>query len=184
MPGDDEIIRGVLAGDLAAFGQLVRRYQASVLRFAHNMIRDRHEAEDLGQEVFVAAYRSLHTYDPGRCQFSTWLLVIARNKCLNLMRKRRPLPMAELPPVAGPQNPDGGGLEGEELMEHLDRALERLPEEQKTAFVLVELVGTPSEEAALIEGVEAGTMRSRLSRAKAALRASLGGIAGVSHEND
>jgi DNA-directed RNA polymerase specialized sigma24 family protein len=108
MPGDDEIIRGVLAGDLAAFGLLVRRYQASVLRFAHNMIRDRHEAEDLGQEVFVAAYRSLHTYDARRCQFSTWLLVIARNKCLNMLRKRRPLPMAELPPVAESRVPIPG----------------------------------------------------------------------------
>ena len=176
MAGDQEIISRVLSGEVAAFGLLVRRHQDAVLCFSQNMIRDRHEAEDVGQEVFVAAYRNLRAFDPGRCRFSTWLLVIARNKCLNVLRKRRPLPVAELPPVLTAQSPDGG-LEGEELMGHLDRALEGLPEEQKTAFVLVELVGTPAEEAALIEGVEAGTMRSRLSRARAALRSSLGRFA-------
>jgi RNA polymerase sigma-70 factor (ECF subfamily) len=178
MSNDQEIINLVLSGNLAAFGLLVRRYQNAVLCMTNNMIRDRHEAEDLGQDVFVAAFQNLHKYEPGRCMFSTWLLTIARNKCINQMRKKRPHPMAELPQVPGGPTPHDN-LENNELLEHLDRALADLPENQKTAFVLTEFVGLAADEVSFIEGVEAGTIRSRLSRAKAALRSSLSRFVGV-----
>jgi len=178
MPEDWEIISRVLAGDTSAFAALVRRYQNAVLCFCRNMIRDSHEAEDLAQDVFVAAYGNLRSYDAARCKLPTWLLTIARNKCLNLIKKRRPRPMADLPPAASPRTPHDC-LEGKELIEHLDRALDALPEDQKTAFVLAEMVGLSADEAAAVEGVPPGTFRSRLSRAKAALRLSLKPFAGV-----
>jgi RNA polymerase sigma-70 factor (ECF subfamily) len=178
MPDDREIISRVLAGNVREFAVLVLRYQNAVLCFSQNMIQDSHEAEDLGQEVFVAAYENLRVYDHERCKFLTWLLTIARNKCINLIKKRRAHPMAELPPVLGPRTPHDC-LEDKELMEYLDRALADLPEDQKTTVVLVELVGMPADEVAVIESVRAGTIRSRLSRAKAALRLALGQFAGV-----
>lgn len=178
MKDDQETISRVLSGDVPAFGLLVRRYQNAVLCMANNLIRDRHEAEDLGQDVFLAAYQNLHRYEPDRCKFSTWLLTIARNKCLNMMKKRRPQPMAELPPVLDLRTPDDC-QQSKELLEHLDRVLADLPDDQRTTFVLTELVGLGAEEVSLIEGVEAGTIRSRLSRAKAALRSSLSRFVGV-----
>jgi RNA polymerase sigma-70 factor (ECF subfamily) len=178
MADDQEIIARVLGGDIGAFGLLVRRYERAVLCMAQNLVQDRHDAEEIAQDAFVAAYQNLHRYEPARCVFSTWLLTIAKNRCLNSMKKKRPRAMAVLPPIPDRRTPDEY-LEGKELLEALDLALAGLPPGQKTAFVLPELVGLSTEEVALIEGVEAGTIRSRLSRAKAALRSSMNRFAGV-----
>jgi RNA polymerase sigma-70 factor (ECF subfamily) len=173
MSDDLSVIRRVLDGDLESFRVLVHRYEGPLHGLIRNLIADAHEAEDIAQEVFLAAYRRLASYDPDRAAFSTWLLTIARNKCLNACQRRRPAPRAELPDPAGDGAPDRDLAEAE-WFRLLDRALEALPFEQKTAFVLAEIQELPLEEVGRIEGVPIGTVKSRLSRAKSKLRSLLG----------
>jgi RNA polymerase sigma-70 factor, ECF subfamily len=172
MADDDMDITRVLNGNKGAFRNLVERYKRPIFCMVANMIRDYQDAEDVTQEIFLKAYRNLGQYDHTRASFSTWLFIIARNACLNDINKKKPeVGFQNFDPetVKSPQD----CLEKKELGEHLDNALRRLPEEMKNAFLLIELAGLSGEEAAQVENVPAGTLRSRLSRAKALLRDSL-----------
>ena len=177
MTEDHETILRVRSGDTDAFRFLVKRYERPLVCMIRNMIANPQTCEDVAQDVFVSAYQALGTYDPARCRFSTWLFTIARNKCLNALRRKSAGLMAELP-----ERPDRHGphdrLTEKELFEHLDAALAALPLEQKTAFVLSELVGLSGVEISGSMNVPVGTIRSRLSRARAALRESLSRFAG------
>lgn len=177
MTEDHEAILRVRSGETDAFRLLVERYERPVLCMVGNMIANSQDCEDIAQDVFLSAYQALETYDPARGSFSTWLFTIARNKCLNALRKKSPELMAEVPAQADRYGPHDR-LTEKELFEHLDAALAALPPEQKTAFVLSELVGLSGVEISEIENVPVGTVRSRLSRAKAALRESLSRFAG------
>jgi RNA polymerase sigma-70 factor (ECF subfamily) len=169
--GDDAgTIRRVLDGDLAAFRILVERYQRPLFGLVRNLLPNPSDWEDTAQEVFLTAYTHLGNYDANRAAFGTWLLTIARNKCLNLLKKRQPLVWAAMPETADPRSPEAPLAEAE-VERQLDAALEALPPDQKTAFVLAEIQGLSYEEIARIEGVGLGTVRSRISRARDKLRA-------------
>jgi RNA polymerase sigma-70 factor (ECF subfamily) len=172
MSDDLAVIRRVLGGDVEAFRVLVERHQGPLCGFVRNLIPDAHDAEDIAQDVFLTAYHKLGSYDPGRGAFSTWLLTIARNRCRNALKKPRPRSLDGLPDVAGHRPPDAELAEAE-LFRRLDRALDALPFEQKTAFVLAEMQGLSHEEVGRIEGVPVGTVKSRLSRAREKLRSLL-----------
>jgi RNA polymerase sigma-70 factor (ECF subfamily) len=178
MPEDNDIIRRVVAGEIEAFRLLVERHQRAVFRMVGGFLADAHRREDAAQEAFLRAYRRLATFDPARGRFSTWLLAIARNVCRNALRSRSPAIVANPPDVADPRTPYDD-LAEKELFAELDRALASLPEPQKAAFVLAELVGLPHDEIARIEGIEPGTVRSRLSRAKRKLREMLRAFQGA-----
>lgn len=169
MNDDLRVIQKVLAGDVDAFRLLVERYQGVLFSLVGNLVRDRGEGDDIVQETFLAAYLHLGAYDPRQSKFSTWLLTIARNKCLNRLKKRRPLAMETLPPRIDPRNPADGLMEAE-LFDQLDRALAALPFEQRSAFVLSEIEGLSHEEICRIEAAPLGTIKSRISRAKEKLR--------------
>lgn len=172
MTDDGDLIRRVLNGEAAAFRVLVERYQAPLFGLLRNLLPDAGDCEDLAQEVFLAAYRALASYRPELSRFSTWLLAIARNKCVNLLQKRRPVVVRDLPEEADERTPDLA-LAEREFFRQLDAALAGLPFDQKTAFVLAEIQGLPYEEIARIEAVSVGTVKSRLSRAKEKLRSVL-----------
>jgi RNA polymerase sigma-70 factor, ECF subfamily len=169
MDDDQTLIAGVQAGRTDAFRGLVARYQTLVWTFCRNLLRQPADADDLTQEVFLLAFRKLASYDPGRAAFGTWLLIIASNRCLN-RRQQRPFPNSALdePSDRGPA-PDESLID-RDVWDRLDRALEHLPLDQRTAFVLAEIQELPHREIALIEGIEIGTVKSRVSRAKARLR--------------
>jgi RNA polymerase sigma-70 factor (ECF subfamily) len=174
---DLAVIQRILAGEVEAYRLLVTRYQDRVFCLLRNLVRHVQECEDIAQDVFVSAYVNLRRYDPVRGRFVTWLMRIARNKCLSALGKRRPAvggPMPEPPEQRTPLD----DLAERELFQHFDRALDALPVEQRTAFVLCELAGLSGEEVSQIERVAAGTIRSRLSRAKAALRSALRPLVG------
>jgi RNA polymerase sigma-70 factor, ECF subfamily len=167
-----EVIRRVVGGETEAFCLLVDRYQRPVLALAGGLLGNAEAAADVGQDVFLAAYERLGSFDATRSSFITWLLTIARNKCLNALKKKVPAcpgTLLERPLVRTPEDE----LFEKEAFARLDLALALLPVEQRTAFVLAEFEGLSHEEISQIEGVAAGTIRSRLSRAKAELRVQL-----------
>jgi RNA polymerase sigma-70 factor (ECF subfamily) len=168
---DLEVIRRILAGDTEAFRLLVVRYQRPLFGFIRNLVPGP-DGEDIAQDVFLAAFANLASFDPSRAGFSTWLFTIARNRCLAALKKRRPVLCARLPERADSRTPDVEASE-EEWFRRLDDALEQLPVEQRTAFVLAELQGLAHDEIARMEGVSVGTVKSRLSRAREKLRALL-----------
>jgi RNA polymerase sigma-70 factor (ECF subfamily) len=172
MHDDQDAIGRVLNGDIDSFRLLVQRYQRPLYCFIHNLVSNTHDAEDLAQEVFLTAFRHLAFYDSTQGAFSTWLFTIARNKCLNALRKRRPINLPFLPDTPVPRAPDLELFEAEWFL-RLDKALDTLPFAQKTVFVLAEIQELPLEEISQIEGVPVGTIKSRLSRAKEKLRSLL-----------
>jgi RNA polymerase sigma-70 factor, ECF subfamily len=169
MDEDAILIQRVVSGDVGAFRPLVERYQRPVLRFIANIAGDRHLSEDIGQEVFLAAYRALGSFNPERSRFVTWLFTIARNRTLTAMQKRQVECVAELPDPPSASGPDDAA-ERAELYGALDKALAGLPFEQRTAFVLAEFEELTYEEIARVEQTRVGTVRSRISRAREKLR--------------
>ena len=145
------------------------RYQRPLLTLIRNLTPPDTDHEGVAQEVFLAAFRSLASFDPKRSAFSTWLFTIARNRCRNELARRRPVVGAELPDVVDLRSPERAASEAE-LFRQLDAALGALPFEQRSAFVLAHLQGLSYEEVARIEGVGVGTVKSRIARAREKLR--------------
>jgi RNA polymerase sigma-70 factor, ECF subfamily len=170
--GDDQAVARVLAGETAAFRVLVERYQVPVLRLVRSLAPRSTAHEDLAQEAFVAAFVALPTFDGQRGRFASWLFTIAKNKCLNAQKKMGPVFVAEPPAVVVATTP-ADELARAEVRRSLDAALDALPEDLRATFVLAEIVGVPADQIAEMEGVSPGTIRSRLSRARASLRATL-----------
>jgi len=134
-----------------------------------NLINDQHACEDIAQDVFFIAYKKLGSFDPARSSFSTWLFTIARNKSVNEIKKKKTLPVENLPENENSPCP-GNVLVQEEFFIQLDQALEKLPSKQRRAFILAEFESLPYEQIAQIEGVKIGTIKSRINRAKKKLR--------------
>lgn len=152
-------------GDPAAQAEFVRATQAEVWRFAAALV-DPGSADDLTQETYLRAFRALPAFE-GRASARTWLLGIARRTCADHLRsvvRRRRLD-ARLATHADTDHaqPDPSG--------HLAAAdlLRRLPEERRGAFALTQVLGLSYAEAAAVEGVPLGTIRSRVARARAEL---------------
>jgi RNA polymerase sigma-70 factor (ECF subfamily) len=172
-------IAAAASGNRAAQRHLIERYQGPVLRFARNLLRDHQEAEDVTQEVLVSALGALDGFDARRARFLTWLFTLARNRCLN--RLRRPNRRAQGDPAlreAGSRAEAGG--RGGEVMDHLRQCLEEafqeLPDVQRTAFLLAEVEGLTYPEVAAVEGVPVGTVKSRIHRARERLQQLLRGV--------
>jgi RNA polymerase sigma-70 factor (ECF subfamily) len=165
---ENTIIRGVLDGDIESFRLLVERYQKPVMGMIKNLINDYHGCEDIAQDVFLTAYKELSFFDPARSGFSTWLFTIARNKSLNLIKKKKAYSANNLPEKSGLSSPIDS-LVQTEFFEKLDRTLQALPPKQRRAFVLAEFENLSYEQIAQIEGTAIGTIKSRINRAKSEL---------------
>lgn len=132
------------------------------------LLRDASEREDVAQEAFLAAWQGLASFDPARGAFLPWLLAIARHRALNALRRPRRLRDAGPEPFASPRSPGEA-----DVARRLDAALLGLPVEQRLAYLLAEVHGLPLASVAEIEDVPEGTVKSRLSRARDALRTAL-----------
>jgi RNA polymerase sigma-70 factor (ECF subfamily) len=175
---DPQLAAATLAGESRAFTVLADRYHARLLNFIHRMIGDRERAEDLVQETFVRVHRHLHRYDQNR-KFSTWAYTIAGNLAKNELRNRSRNPLVLFQTIKKNWDADHRPLEWEDeryrpddlfrkrdLKERVDEVVAQLPEHHRVVFVLRELEGKTYEEISEITGVNLGTVKSRLNRAR------------------
>ena len=152
-------------GDGAALERLVRATQADVWRLCAHL-GSREDADDLTQETYLRAWRSLPRFRAD-ASARTWLLCIARRVAADHVRgSRRRRRLAELPPPEGVQRPESGAVEVRMLMEGLD-------DERRLAMYLTQEIGLSYAEAAVVCGCPIGTIRSRVSRAREDLIAGL-----------
>lgn len=172
----NELAGRAQAGDRQAFTQLVRSYQDRVFHFILRMHGGRDEAMDLTQETFLKAFRALPGWQP-EARFSTWLFQIARNATLDVLRRRQRIEFVSLDesseegeaidPRDGARLPDEK-LADQQRMALLEGALRALPPEQREVLLLRELEGMSYADIAAMLGIEAGTVKSRLARARVA----------------
>lgn len=177
MIDESALIKRVLAGDVNEFRLLVHRYHKPVISMICHLTNDRHLAEDIAQETFLAAYKKLSSFDSARSEFSTWLFTIARRLSINTLKKKKPIILTQLPDKPDPHRPPDE-LARKELFDQLDLVLNTLPIKQKTAFILAEFENLPYAEIARIENNRLGTIKSRINRAKAKLAHALKAYAG------
>lgn len=179
---ENEIIRSVLRGNVNDFEKLVTAYEKNVYNIALRMVGDPEDAADMTQETFIKAYRALSSFR-GDSKFSSWLYRIASNVCLDFLRSRSRHPQVSLSTVdeddrATFELPDMRQNPEEQLMKKLGmeavrRGLEQLPEQQRQILVLRELGGLSYAELAQTLGLEEGTVKSRIFRARKRLCALL-----------
>lgn len=179
---DEEIIARARKGDLATFHELIERHQGAVFNVVLRTVNDPGIAEDVTQDAFVRAWKSIGQFRGGNVR--GWLMRIAVNRAYDSLRsqKRRPsssLDALDYEPVptwstqtATTEHPEAFADRSEVsgILEHL---LARLPDDQRTAVLLVDMQGFSYEEAAGIMGVAPGTIKSRMSRARSRLREEL-----------
>jgi RNA polymerase sigma-70 factor (ECF subfamily) len=178
----DTTLEALRRGDRAAFRALVETYQDRVFALCAALAGA--DAEDVAQETFLRVHRAIGGFDPrGAASLSTWMLTIARRLCTDRARGARL--RVEVPLVTDAPTIDAGDegdpVERRRLRERLVRAIQALPEEQRAVVALREWDGLSYEEIAALEGVPVGTVRSRLARAREALRAALGASAEERH---
>ncbi|MBQ2879248.1 MAG: sigma-70 family RNA polymerase sigma factor [Anaerotignum sp.] len=176
-----DLIRRAKQGDMLAFEELILQHEKIVYNLALRMMNHSEDAQDISQEVFLKAYRSLSNFDE-RSAFSTWLYRITHNTCIDEMRKRKgKLTYSleeELESEDGSmqrQVADAGDTPEESLMRkeqksEILQALDTLSEEHKAAIILRDVKGMAYEEIAEILELSLGTVKSRISRARNQLK--------------
>lgn len=175
----------VKQGDAAAFTELVEKYKQPIMNLVYRTIHDPTEAEDLAQNVFVQVFKSAPRYK-STAKFSTWLFTIARNLCLNEIRRRSRHP-AESLDVPHPEqedqplrqfedkktfSPPESLLQGE-LVSKIDEALADLPENQRSAILLCRQEDLSYEEIAEILGCSVSATKSLIHRGRETLKEKL-----------
>lgn len=179
---DASLMLRVQQGDLEAFEQLVERHRQPVFNFVHRMIRDAAETEDVAQQVFVQVWKAADRYRVAS-RFTTWLFTIARNLCLNELRRRGRHPTDSL---EGDRDTGDGAVAREfedvrglgvtdevllgELTEKIEEALAALPESQRTAILLFREQEMPYEEIARVLEVSVSATKSLIHRGRETLK--------------
>lgn len=178
------LVRQCAAGDEDASAELMGEHHRMVLGLATNLLGDREEALDLAQEVFLRVFRTIHRFR-GQSSLKTWIYRITVNQARNRQRWWRRRHRSEVVSLdvhlrrcgdvalGTTQSAPDRAFARHELAESLQAALDRLPFEQRTAIVLREVEGMRYDEIAFSLGLAVGTVKSRLTRARQALRAEL-----------
>jgi RNA polymerase sigma-70 factor (ECF subfamily) len=173
-PNDDQAdVDKVLAGDIAAFEGIVRRWQNPLVNLAFRFCRDRGRAEEMAQEAFLRAYRALGQWRR-ESAFSTWLFALATNLYRSELRRIPPRVVA-LDEIAEPvdSRPPDGGLEDENRDRAVRRAVMSLPDKYRESLILFYFHDMDVAAAARSLGLPEGTVKARLSRGRELLRSKL-----------
>ncbi len=182
---EQDLVAQLRAGEEVAFEALLARYQGKVYRLALSFAKNREDAEEILQDVFLSVYRKIASFD-GRSAFGTWLYRIAVNAALMKLRGRGPV--QESIEEFLPQFTRGGGharmiadwsggpegsLLGKERAQIIREAIEALPPEYKAILVLRDLEGLSNSDVAEVLGTSVPAVKARLHRARLALRGKL-----------
>ena len=176
---DVELILAAQRGDLDAFNTLVLRYQNAAYSVAYRLLGEPFSASDAAQEAFINAYRKLHDFRGG--SFKAWLLRIVTNGVYDRLRYEKRRPADSIEDLPGAETDDGAPLASqsatpEQVAEQRDaqRAIQDclggLPSDQRATLVMFDLEGYSYQEVAETTDVQLGTVKSRLSRARLAMR--------------
>jgi RNA polymerase sigma-70 factor (ECF subfamily) len=189
---DDELVERARARDVAAFEALVDRHEEKIYRVAMRFVRNETDAREILQETFLSAWRNLDGFQ-GKAQFASWLYRVAVNASLMLLRSQKRHPQVAVDDVAdetldqaartaGPglglgeddwsKRPDEQ-LQSEELRQAIQTAVDGLPESQRSVFLLRDVDGLSTEETGEVLGVTVPTVKTRLHRARLALRGAI-----------
>jgi RNA polymerase sigma factor (sigma-70 family) len=177
---EQRLVEASQQGDVESFNQLVRLYEGRVYNLCYRMLGDADAAADVTQDSFISAYRNLHRFRGGL--FRSWLFRIATNACYDALRarKRRPTVSLNAPSDLDDdapafdladtgESPDDRALR-RELAAAIQQGIQQLPEEQRVVVILSDIQGLAYEEIAEVTSTNLGTVKSRLSRARARLR--------------
>jgi RNA polymerase sigma-70 factor (ECF subfamily) len=176
LPDEAAVVARAMAGDRSAFAQLVEHYQSACYGLAWRLLGDADQAADATQDAFIHAYDAIAKFRGGL--FRSWMLRITANASYDILRRAQRRPTTTLP------DPDEGEAElpdmaavnpvteaaRTELYYHLEIALRRLPEDQRTAVVLCDVYGMDYSEVAATTASALGTVKSRIHRGRLRLR--------------
>ncbi len=173
---ENELVRAAAGGDEAAFGELVRIHENKVYHLALRMCGSAEDAGDIAQDAFLAAWRGLPSFR-GESGFSTWLYRLVSNAAIDHLRRTRhqrgnvslddeELNLDAADPAPGPQE----SAEEEDLKSLVQDGLNRLGDDHRTVLVMREVQELSYEEISHTLGIDLGTVKSRLARARSALR--------------
>jgi RNA polymerase sigma-70 factor (ECF subfamily) len=200
---DDRLVSAAQGGDFAAFERLVGRHEQPLYRLAMGIVRQCEDAEDVVQATLMSALEHLNEFR-GEAAFATWIRRIASNKALNVLRKKRGLPMA------GKDCPDDDAdclphpqfiadwrtdvmqtVQRQEVRRILDAAMDDLPDHHRVVFVMRDVEGMSTKETAETLGISEANVKVRLLRARLVLREKLTEVFGdetkritVDHHHD
>lgn len=179
---DSQLIREIKDGNTQLYSQLIDRYERKILAFIFNMLKSaRMEmmAEDLCQETFYKAFRSLQTFREVEASFSTWLYTIARNTVLSELRKQKNVKISleqsgYVPQASAESMPEQTMLRNEKV-QMVRKAINNLPEKQRSALILREYDQLDYQEIANILGQTVSSVKSLLFRARASVKTQMEG---------
>jgi len=190
---DEELVARARAKDFGAFEELLERYEDKVFRLAYRFVRNESEAKEILQDTFLSIWRKLDTFK-GDSLFSSWVYRVAANTALMRLRSQRRHPqistedlpagfldnyrpggaeegLAHLPsPGANWAKRPDEQLQSDELRRHIQAAVDDLPELYRTVFLVRDVEGLSTEETAEVLGISVPSVKTRLHRARIALR--------------
>ncbi|MEM8919924.1 MAG: RNA polymerase sigma factor [Pseudomonadota bacterium] len=170
---DEDLVRRAGEGDRRAAAELVRRHTPIMVALAERMLRDRAEAEDVAQEVFLRVWRDAAKWKPGQARFSTWMHRVAMNLCLDRLRKPKSAPLDAAPEPVDPSASASRDLIERQRGAEVRAAVGDLPERQRAALVLCHFQELSNIEAASILDVSVEALESLLARGRRNLKAKL-----------
>lgn len=181
---DKEIMELIQAGDDKAFRELVIRFQDRLMNFVGRIVTDKETSEEIVQETFLRIFNQKQSYTP-QYAVSTWIYTIALNLSRSELRKRKLrkfLSLDFLKEEADIELADTSMQKMEGLAPVLQKAIEKLPQEYKTAFILCDIQRLPYQQIAEVMRVPVGTVKSRINRARSILREKLKPYKELQHE--
>jgi RNA polymerase sigma factor (sigma-70 family) len=179
---DEGTLAAAQRGDVVSFNALIEAYQRQVYNICYRTLGNAEDAADATQDAMLSAFRGIRSFNGSLAGLKSWLLRIAVNACYDQLRRRQRRPAESLDALSAPDadspadrladlepKPEQQAL-GAETARHIQQAIDRLPSEQRLTVVLCDVQGLSYEEAAQAMSCELGTVKSRLSRARAQLR--------------